>query len=151
MKSFCSKMKNNHNNLGFTLIELLIVISVIGVLAGVLMTVVNQQRQREHAEDAVSRQNLSQVAQAIVTFRTAEGFYPDQGFSQNPESGSDSTVLRNYLTEWPSGFVYNEDGADFSIHVRMPSSIDYFKYSSDWHYVRECADGTDPTSVDDCD
>ena len=139
-------------NPGFTLIELVIVISVIGMTAGVLMNVINGQRQREYAQDGVFRSNLDLTVKTIETYYTAERSYPDQGgANQNPTAGADSTTLAFYLEIWPAGLVYNENGADFSIHVRKATNTDYFKYSSIWKEIRECADGTDIGSVTDCD
>jgi prepilin-type N-terminal cleavage/methylation domain-containing protein len=147
-----SKSYQKTTALGFTLVELLIVIALIGSLAGVLMNILNQQRQRDYAEDSVRRLHLDQTSKAIETYYTSERSYPDQGgASHNPKLGSDSAVVDFYLEIWPVGLVYNENGANFSIHIRKATTTDYFKYCSVWHEIRECADGTDVNNVTDCD
>lgn len=143
-------MKNSKE--GFTIIELLIVIALISVLAGVLIRVINQQRQREYAEDSVARQHLSQAVEVIETYYTAERSFPDQGgAAQDPTLGADSALVDIYLDVWPAGLVYNENGTDYSIHIRKSTTTDYYKYNSIWREIRECADGTNPNSITDCD
>jgi prepilin-type N-terminal cleavage/methylation domain-containing protein len=51
---------------GFTLIELLIVIVIIGILAGVVLTVINPAQQRDKANIAVARANLDKVCLAML-------------------------------------------------------------------------------------
>jgi len=52
------------NNKGFTLIELLIVIAIIGILAGIVIGVINPARQRRKANEAVLRANVGKMCQA---------------------------------------------------------------------------------------
>jgi len=59
------RVRNNKRN-GFTLIELLIVIAVIGILAGVLIAVINPAQQRTKANQAVMRSNVSKACLAAV-------------------------------------------------------------------------------------
>jgi len=139
-------------NSGFTLMELLVVIATIGVLAGVMTTVINSDRQQEYAEDAVIRQDLSLVVDVIETYYISERSYPDQGGPiQNPEWGSDSSTLYYYLKDWPAGMVYNMDDTYFSIHVQKATSTDYFKYCSDWKEIRECAASPNIDTTTNCD
>jgi len=156
MKSIGSKMKKNRNNFGFTLIELIIVISLIGVLAGVLMTVVNQERQQEYAGDAVKRQDLKSLIDGFESMYTAERFYPERGattLSNNPcdSPAPNYIITQNYLTCGPwdtavgAEYVYNSVGSpatDFCVHVQMSTSTNYFKYCSSWtgtdKVIREC-------------
>jgi len=49
---------------GFTLIELLIVIAIIGILAGIVIAVINPTRQRTKANEAVLRANVAKMCQA---------------------------------------------------------------------------------------
>ncbi len=53
------------NNQGFTLIELLIVIVLIGILSGVLLSVIQPGAQRERAQQAVMRENLDKLLMAV--------------------------------------------------------------------------------------
>lgn len=140
-----------HKKNGFTLIELMIVVSVIGVLAGVTMRIIDPQHQKAIAEDAVVQQRVSDLAVAIETYRTAEGSYPDEGTTNNPlESEATGDIAAVYIANWPEGFVYNVSGDSFSIHATKSTSNDIYKYSSSWDEVRECGSTTSDSLVDSC-
>ena len=51
---------------GFTLIELLIVIVIIGILSGVLISVVNPVKQQQKANETVMRSNLDKIRMAFM-------------------------------------------------------------------------------------
>lgn len=51
---------------GFTLIELLIVIAVIGILAGVVLAVINPLQQRNRASEAAARAYVGKACTAIL-------------------------------------------------------------------------------------
>ena len=138
---------------GFTLIELLIVILVMGVLAGVVISVIDPIEKENIAKDGAIKQNLNEVYIGLESFRTAEGFYPDDGSNDSPldASAADRDVAIRYIRTWPPFFDYTDSGGNFSIQVPMASSSDFFKYSSVWKEIRECADTTDPSDVSDCD
>ena len=136
------------SNKAFTMIELLIVISIIGILAGVTIAVMNPNRQKAIAEDAVKRSNLEKIAQGIEAFFNLEGSYPLEDDSR-PVAADVYIKMGN----WPEDTVYDLDatGGDFTVCV--PSSTDpvkkFFKYRSDWGELRECTvdcDGWDCTS-----
>ncbi len=138
---------------GFTVVELLIVIATIGILAGVLIAVINPQSQQEYAEDGVLRQNLSDTLYALETYYSAERSYPAEGTANDPldVSAGDRDIAAIYLSAWPAGYVYNLSGGVFSVHVVKASSNDFFKYNSNWKEIRECASTTNPNDVADCD
>ncbi len=64
MKSSKSLM-NVQKSSGFTLIELLIVIVIIGILAGVLLTVINPAKQQQKAKESVLRSNVEKGCLAL--------------------------------------------------------------------------------------
>src|SRR5919202_1182232 len=59
---------------GFTLIELLVVISIIGVLMALLSAAVF--RVLGKGPEVMTRQDISQLSQALESFKVKYGFYP---------------------------------------------------------------------------
>ena len=80
LRKLLSKMDGLFNrfssNLGFTLIELLIVIVIIGILAGVLLAVIDPAAQQNRARDANVRADLNKLGLAIGSFISANGVIP---------------------------------------------------------------------------
>lgn len=63
---------------GFTIVELLVVIAIIGTLAGLLLPAV--QAARESGRRASCKNNISQIAKAIIQFETSMGAFPSGGW-----------------------------------------------------------------------
>ena len=61
---------------GFTLIELLIVIVIIGILAGVVLQILNPARQQNRAKDGVTRATMNKIALSLGSVNSAYGYYP---------------------------------------------------------------------------
>lgn len=55
----------------FTLIELLLVIGILAIIIGIVLAVVNPQRQRQRASEGVARGNLAKVCQAIIACQSS--------------------------------------------------------------------------------
>lgn len=70
-------MQKSMKERGFTLIELLIVIVIIGILAGVVISIINPARQQNRAKDANVQAALNKAALAIQGYNSAYGTYPD--------------------------------------------------------------------------
>jgi len=64
------------NNKGFTLIELMVVIMIIGILAGIVITVINPVAQQNKAKDAVIKSTMSKISVAIMAHYNAYNAYP---------------------------------------------------------------------------
>lgn len=58
-------MRRNYREKGFTLIELLIVIVIIGILAGVVIAVMNPAEQQRRARESVVRSNTDKICLAM--------------------------------------------------------------------------------------
>ena len=83
-------------NKAFTLIELLIVVGVIGILTGVVITVINPKRLQGKARDAVRIKDLSIIKGALEQYYSEHNEYP-------PES---SVVFGNPLTDATGNTIY---------------------------------------------
>ena len=124
----------------FTLVELLIVVSVIGVLSGILLNVINIEKTRGKARDGVRLATMSKLVQALEAYAIAESGYPtaDQVTNLGP-----TTTLGKYIKEWPLGspssdydYIYRGAPAgnptDFYLLVKSDKATNScFKYFSD--------------------
>jgi prepilin-type N-terminal cleavage/methylation domain-containing protein len=60
---------------GFTLIELLLVIAIIGILAVVLISMINPRTQIRKGRAAKAKQTLTKIANAGETYMAEKGYY----------------------------------------------------------------------------
>lgn len=91
---------------GFTLIETLIVISILGVLAVVIVTVLNPLEQISRARDTTNRSDASRLAASVERFYALNGYYPWQ---------SDENDAENQTLSWGviTPDLSDEDGCPF--------------------------------------
>ena len=131
-------MKNSQFTYGFTLIELLIVISIIGIMAVVLIGVLNPDRQRNRASEVVNAEAVRKVGSAVEAFTSANGAYP-------ATTDCDSVDLcGGYLSSWPAGVTYTYvDSTHYYIYVAsLLSSGKYLCYKSDTGKVYKDCDSS---------
>lgn len=146
------KNRNNHvltrTEKGFTLIEMIIVATIIGILSGVVISLVNPQRANNRAKDSVRVSHLGKIAKAAESYANLEGTYPE-----NWGDLDDSA----YMSTWPNGspdpndvYIYTFDSATQTFTVSVESSSGrYLKYFSSEGTVLDCpAAGSDSV---DCD
>lgn len=132
-------------NKGFTLIELLIVVSIIGILSGVLLTVVNPTKQQQIAQDGVRRSNIEKLAQAIESYCAAEGNCP----SRNDMGNAASVARTIYIKAWPNDATYtylnnvaNAGAVSTAFEIQVPLATNtarFLRYNSVWGQIKECA------------
>jgi prepilin-type N-terminal cleavage/methylation domain-containing protein len=138
-------MKSEH---GFTLIEMMVVVSVLGALSAVVISVINTQAHRQRAQDAVNIAQLEQVSQAIESYQAFHGSYPSvSGTIPNYAADPD---LAGYIAaaKWPSGLAYVTNGTNFAAFFAAGDGHSYYTYGSSYGEVRHCgvaATSADPT------
>ncbi len=88
---------------GFTLIELLIVIAIIGILAGVVLTVLNPAHFRAKARDSVRREDLAVIQGALERYYADTNAYPSSTATLSP------TYVKVLPTDPNTGsnYIYN--------------------------------------------
>lgn len=67
---------NKRSNKGFTLVELLVIVTVLGVLMGVLLVIINPETQFKKARDTGRRASLKTVQAALEQYYNDNGAYP---------------------------------------------------------------------------
>ena len=93
------KVAHRHRS-GFTLVELLVVITIIGILVGLLLPAVNMAR--EAGRKAACTNNVHQLALALNNFQAAHGFFPSAGWGWQWTGDPDRPNGR----EQPGGWMY---------------------------------------------
>lgn len=97
-------VKNSVYKTGFTLIELLVVVSIITVLVGVILVVVNPAQIQAKSRDARRIQNLQTIQSAIELFRIDKGYYPQRENWQllnGTDQLSRALITGGYLRSFP--------------------------------------------------
>lgn len=98
------RSQKNHAALkrnGFTLVELLVVITIIGILIGLLLPAV--QYARESARGAQCKSYLKQLGMACLAHEEAQQIFPTGGWG----SGWTGDPDRGYGDQQPGGWIYN--------------------------------------------
>ncbi len=79
---------------GFTLIELVIVIGILGILMGVVISVLNPALYQKKARDAVRKSHIWEIAKAANAYYTEIGSWPNQS--------SVTGGTTPYIKSWPN-------------------------------------------------
>lgn len=92
------------NNKAFTLVELLIVITIIGVLAGITVSIINPQRQQRIAQEAINKQAMLKISEGVQAYYIATNSidYPDELF----KNGNSLPLLQLEEADLPDGMIY---------------------------------------------
>lgn len=141
---------SKHHQQGFTLVELLVVISLVGILAGVTISIINPVKQRKVAEDGVKQSNLQKFALGIEAYGNANSSYPSSITFDVNNVPTVPPDLVNFLSRRPNGeptgssynYYYNAVSGNFAITVTKSdtTSSQCFKYRSAWGKIKTCPD-----------
>ena len=141
------------NQRGFTLIELLIVIVIIGILAGVLIAIINPAQQQNRARDAGVQATINKVGLAVEGFISAYGRAPNDvellGSLQN--AADVGTSCAGGSSETPHVCNFTVTGNDLKVDDGSNSACAATGWSGTgstacaYHYYGEPVGGTDET------
>lgn len=120
---------------GFTLIELLIVIAVIGVLASVVLAVINPLEQLAKSRDAGRRNAISQLSKSLSAIYISTYTYPAVGaWSTDIVSAGEMKVMPAPITGVTTctnnvinGFCYQVGTSEAMVYTRLESSTEKIK------------------------
>lgn len=129
-------MKMHKPQKGFTIVELMVVVTVVGVMAAMGIAAVNQQRQRDRAQDAVRLAKVENLAMAVESYFASEGVYPDID-GDTPDLSD--PVLQKFVSDWSDEIIYGleTDGSNFSVYA-LQSDDNYVKYRSSTGTTEGC-------------
>ncbi len=130
-------MRNRNKQRGFTLVELIFVVTIIGILAGIV--VVNAVSQRDKAIRARAKTDIVSIGNALDIYYADNGFYPStqQGLQALITEPSTPPAPHNwngpYLKgkksvprdPWGNEYVYTSPGRE------NPNSYDILSYGRD--------------------
>ncbi|MEK7595926.1 MAG: prepilin-type N-terminal cleavage/methylation domain-containing protein [Patescibacteria group bacterium] len=125
---------------GFTLIELMLTVIIIGVLSGIVITIISPTNTRNKAKDGVRAGTLAKLAQAVEAFTAGENLPPANETAL-------TAATSQYVQTWPTdsdftaastdNYRFVRFGAGTSANpysscasVRMATATTYFKYVS---------------------
>ncbi len=92
-------MAHIRNQKGFTLAEILVVITLLGILAGVV--IFNLAGSDQGAKESTLKSNVAGLREALNLYRSDHGWYPCDPRDFN--SAADATVFVNQLTQYTDG------------------------------------------------
>lgn len=88
---------------GFTLVELIVVISIVGIMGGMLIAVLNPIAQLQKSADAKRKSDLSQISKALEAYYSDHGKYPGTNDSYELvvlPAGSNDPIALSWGSAW---------------------------------------------------
>ena len=143
---FLFNFKAKKRQQGFTLIEMIIVATIIGILGGVVISVIDPARVTDRSADSVRLGTVGKIVEAAEAYANLEGSYP------NDQPTLESSV---YINDWPTNvprsgdtYTYSQSGDNFTVYVEK-SDGQFYKYFSSIGKTKICADSSE-TNPNDC-
>ncbi len=110
---------------GFTLIELLVTISLIAVIAGVFILIINPQTQLKKARDAIRKNDLQTLSQAITKYSLDNGKYPLSTENYQIINAPWGSAWQPYFTSVPKDplpsqkYAYYSDSSVYQLYAKL--------------------------------
>ncbi len=134
---------------GFTLIELLIVIVILGVLAGVVIVVINPTQQQNRGKDAVLKSTLEKIGMVLASDYAASNTDPTWTQFQEDvanlipcsDSSVDGTGLGNSFimsgvdANWKSTSYCTDGGFYLYTWAGQPICVGTYGFMENWYAV----------------
>lgn len=95
-----SKLLNVKQDGGFTLVEILVTLSLLGIMVGMVLVVLNPASYRQKARDGRRQSDLQVVAGAIEMYYAQQSVYPS-----GTDAANLNTALANSGGAWTAGGV----------------------------------------------
>lgn len=134
--NFININKNTKNNKGFTLIEILIVVMVIGILAGVMLRVINIDDVRKKTRDSQRVADLKKIQTALELYFVDTRSYPntsDAWVSVTAGNIVYDSLISSYINQIPSdpkastvgNYMYRSDGGSYYLTAPLELSDNF--------------------------
>lgn len=135
------------SRIGFTLVELLIAVSILGVLVGAVIVVINPAGVLKRSRDAKCKSDLQLIHTALEFFHQNNTVYPDFSLCTEITSTEDlGLVSGGYIKQIPTapdggGYYYisSDSGAQFKLVTKLEISGNYDNKQCDSGVVTACS------------
>lgn len=127
---------------GFTLVELMITVSIVGILIGLIVSVINPAKMYARARDSTRLKDIAALMNAVERYNIDFGFYPDdvgvvrysnvlpvgnngplqsasEGWIKAPLSSTVSVLPTDPLNEGDFVYVYTHSETAFELNFDM--------------------------------
>ncbi len=115
----------NRSGIGFTLIELLIVIAILGILAVVVLVVMNPGERQAQARDTGRISSIAQLGHSLQAYYSTKTTYPTVG------SWASDLVASGEIASFPSGITYSYNSVSACTRYVQPAVDGTFCYDED--------------------
>jgi len=110
---------------GFTLIELLIVIAILGILAVVVLVIMNPGERQAQARDTGRISSVTQIGRSLQAYYSTKTSYPDVA------NWANDLVVSSELTTFPSGIAYSYNSVTPCSTYVQPAAAPTYCYNED--------------------
>lgn len=110
---------------GFTLIELLIVIAILGVLAVIVLVMLNPGERQAQARDSGRISSVGQLGRSLQAFYTSKTYFPDVA------NWANDLVTSGELANFPSGVAYTYNSVSACSTYVQPATDGTYCYNED--------------------